>query len=359
MRVLASPLAPETNGNPYVALLHDELRANGVVIDHLSGWRLLSRPDIVHVHWPEHLVRSDKARTLVWDGGKVLSLIAAARLRGAALVWTAHNLEPHERSHQRLLRAFLGLFVAQVDLVIGLSAASHEALVERYPSLRGRPFVVIPHGHYKDVYVGGEPDRLQCRRNLGLAQNRRTLLMLGYIRPYKNVAGLVNAFVRMPEVQAQLAIVGRVSSAALAEGIRRAASDDERVRLSLSPASVDDIVSWHAASDVVVLPYGGLSSLNSGAALLALSLNRPVVMPDGPSARELLEQVGPEWLIPVDGDERDFVLAALSAPEPTDPEPPLGHLDWAPLASQTLIAYVQARERRRPLKFWRAVGPAG
>jgi beta-1,4-mannosyltransferase len=346
MRVLAVPEASDLNGNPYVALLYDALRANGVVIDHVSGRRLLSRPDVVHVQWPERLVRTNHARTLVHDAGKLLLLIAAARLRGTILVWTAHNLQPHERHHQRLMDAFMALFVSQVDLVIGLTAGSRAPLVARHPLLRRRPFVVVAHGHYRDAYAGGERDKAASRRRLGLAPAQRTLLALGYVRKYKNLPDLVGAFVSRPEADAQLAVVGRLGSEALGDEIEAARGRDERVHLRLSEATPDEVVSWHAAADVVVLAYDTSSSLNSGAALLALSLDRPVVMPDGPSARELREQVGADWVIPVRGEVPDFLAAALAAPAPEESRPALDHLEWDRLAEQTLAAYELARERR-------------
>jgi len=346
MRVLAFPETADANGNPYVALLHDRMRAEGIVIDRVSGTRLLSRPDVVHVHWPEQLVRTDAARRLAYDAAKLLALIAAARLRGAVLVWTAHNLRPHEPRHQRLMDAFLALFVAQVDLVIGLTAASRAPLVARHPLLRRRPFVVVAHGHYRDAYVGGERDRAASRRRLGLAPARRTLLTLGYVRRYKNIAELVRAFVSASATDAQLAVVGRLGSEALGEEIEAARGDDERVHLRLGAATPQEVVSWHAAADVVVLAHDTSSSLNSGAALLALSLDRPVVMPDGPSARELRDQVGAEWVIAVRGDAPDLVAAALTAAAPATSRPALDHLDWARLARETLAAYELARERR-------------
>ena len=107
MRVLVFPEGPDANGNPYVALLNDELRSDGVAIDHVSGTRLLSRPDVVHVHWPEQLVRTGDAGTLAYDAGKLLRAHRGRAGRGAVLVWTAHNFYPHERRHQRLMDAFL------------------------------------------------------------------------------------------------------------------------------------------------------------------------------------------------------------------------------------------------------------
>jgi glycosyltransferase involved in cell wall biosynthesis len=346
MRILAFPETADRDGNPYVSLLCAGLRAEGVVVDHVSGRRLLSKPDAIHVHWPEQLIRTSSARALTYDATRMLLLIAAARLRGTLLIWTAHNLKPHERRHRRLMDAFLAIFLAQVDLVIGLNAGSRAELVLQHPILKRRPFVVIPHGHYRDAYPDREYDKNESRRRLGLASDRRTLLALGYVRRYKNLPEFVSAFVRAQKAHAQLAVVGRPSSEDLNREIEVARAGDERVHLHLSPATADEVARWHSAADVVVLPYVSSNSMNSGAALLALSLDRPVVMPDCSAARELRERVGGEWVIPVQGGADEFVEVALAAPVPSGPRPSLDQLEWSTLAQQTVAAYRLARTRR-------------
>ena len=59
--------------------------------------------------------------------------------------------------------------------MIGLTAGSRAPLVARHPLLKRRPFAVVAHGHYRDVYGGGERDKAASRRHLGLAPGRRTL----------------------------------------------------------------------------------------------------------------------------------------------------------------------------------------
>ena len=348
MRVLASPASTAPNANPFIELLNGRLQARGLVVERFSRRALLSRPDIVHVHWPEQLVRTHRARHLFADAATHLVLIAVARRRGSAVIWTAHNLQPHEREHPRLMGAFLALFAVLVDVVIPLTAGSRAPLIARYRGLKRTPFVVVPHGHYRDVYPPA-PDQDASRRRLGLEPSRRTLLALGAIRPYKNVAQLVRAFVDHQAPDAQLAIVGGVASEGLRHEIEAARRGDERVHLHLSAVSSAEVSSWHAAADVVVLAYDTTSSLNSGAALLALSLDRPVVMPDGPSARELREHVGEEWVKPVDGSANDFLTAALSSGAPRGPRPSLDHLGWGEIAERTIGAYelaIRGKQRR-------------
>ena len=246
----------------------------------------------------------------------------------------------------RLIGAFLALFAVLVDVVVPLTASSRAPLIARYRGLRRTPFVVVPHGHYRDVYEPGHDQEGavtasdSSRRAADTPHARRD-------PPVKNVAQLVRAFVDHQAPDAQLAIVGSVSSEGLRREIEAARRGDERVHLHLSAVSPEDVSSWHAAADVVVLAYDTASSLNSGAALLALSLDRPVVMPDGPTVRELREQVGEEWVKPVRGSVNDFLTAALSSRAPAGPGPSLDDLGWDEIAEKTIDAYELAIGRRR------------
>src|SRR5690606_36127483 len=51
---------------------------------------------------------------------------------------------------------------------------------------------------------------------------------------------------------------------------------------------------YFRAADLVVLPYREI--LNSGTALLALSFDRPVLLPEAGAGDELTRRVGSEWV---------------------------------------------------------------
>ena len=77
------------------------------------------------------------------------------------------------------------------------------------------------------------------------------------------------------------------------------------------------------ASELIVLPYEFMH--NSGAALAALSLNRPVLVPDVPVNRRLAAEVGTGWVHFFTGtlDASDLEAAVLhhrSCPPVADPD---------------------------------------
>lgn len=340
LRVLASPAHGGAAGNPYIDQLTAALRANGADVVEFRRSLLLRRPDVVHVHWPMTLVRWDEPRQAAADCAKVLSLLWIARRRGAVLVWTGHDTMPHEGLPTWLHRAFFSAFLSMVDGVVSLGDAASGVLRERWPQLRRTTFTVVPHGHYRDAYPT-PPSRAAARQALGLDGNDRIFLALGQIRPYKDLASLASAFSAHAVHGELLAVAGSISSADLEKQLRRA-SDPASVRLVLGRVSEADVAAWHSAADVCILFYSAETALNSGAALLGLSLATPVVVRDSPAMRELGALVGDEWVVRVDGDASAAVAAAQrisTRKSTTKTGPRLDSLEWDRLGRLTMDAY--------------------
>jgi hypothetical protein len=113
------------------------------------------------------------------------------------------------------------------------------------------------------------------------------------------------------------------------------------------------------SAQVVVLPYREMH--NSGAVLVALSLDRPVVVPRTPVNQALSDEVGPGWIFMYDGAlTAEVVDIALSASAPQGRRPPdLRHRDWSAVGQGHYQAYLQAvaitrapprRELRYPVR---------
>jgi beta-1,4-mannosyltransferase len=347
LRVLASPAVGGVDGNPYVDLLYAAVGRQGVQVREYDRRALLDRPDVVHVHWPEFLVRWTTPSTACLDVGKVLLLLWWARRRGAVLVWTGHDLAPHDSVRPRLFRLYSAAFVRMVDLLLSLAPSATTDLQARYPPLRRTPVAVVPHGHYRDV-LGDLPGRDEARRHLGITTPGAVALLLGQVRPYKNVPELVAAAVTRPDLGLHLAVAGEVrGDPALADRVLAQARPGA-VTVVLGRVAQADVVAWHAAADVVVLPYSLRSALHSGAALMSLSCSRPVVVADTGTMRELRDLVGPEWVSLCSGPPERFLEAAAALLEvPRAGPPDLAALDWPRLGALTVDAYRAAVRARR------------
>ncbi|WP_205708347.1 glycosyltransferase, partial [Kineococcus siccus] len=327
--VLQSFRSPRPTSNPYLTLL---LRALPPDVDvRTFSWSraLLGRYDVLHLHWPELLLRSDRPSRRALRAAATAALVLRLRLARTAVVRTVHNPSPHEAGTP-LEGALLAALDAGTTLTVHLSDRT-------LPAVRPGPSVVVPHGHYRDWYPPAAGVRTVPGR----------LLHLGLLRPYKNVDDLLAAF-RATTGALQLRVVGAPGDAALADRVRQAAREDPRVTVELRHLDDAELAREVAACELVVLPYAARGG--SGAQLLALSLDRPVLVPDDEGAARLAREVGPGWVHTFSGRlGGDDLLRALAAVRTRgrSARPDLSRRDWADAGRQHRDAYRHARALRR------------
>jgi glycosyltransferase involved in cell wall biosynthesis len=343
LSVLAWP--DRNTGNPYTGLLYDAVRDppdRVVSVAEFSlqdAWR--SRADVLHVHWPEGCVESPSTVRASAKTAAFLSTVAILRRRGTTVVWTCHNLASHETHHPRLERVLRDRFFSSVDGVIHLSTDSAEQSDDAIPQLIGTPRCVVRHGHYRDL-TARPYDRADARRELGLDPEATVLAAVGHIRPYKNVPGLIDTFTAADPPGAHLLVAGNVREPGLRAAVERAAGHP-RVHLDLRWLTEDELALRLAASDAVVLPYRNLH--NSGAAIMALSADRPVAISASGAIEDLASITGPEWTMPLEGELTTDQLAEVTrwAGRAREGRPDLSPLDWDAVAAETLAAYDRFR----------------
>jgi glycosyltransferase involved in cell wall biosynthesis len=319
--------------------LYEAVEACGVSVQDFTPTRALRGGyDLWHLHWPDDFLSYPSPITALVYVVAELVLMALARQRGTRVVWTIHDLGPHESPHPWLERLFWPLFLPMVDGFITLSEHARQDALDRFPILRSVPGTVVPHGHYRPAY----PDPMTkeaARGEWRLPPEGPTAVFIGRIRPYKNVVPLVRTF-RQLDTDAHLLVAGNPSDDTLADHIRTAAEGAERIHLALRFIPEKRLPSVVAAADLVVLPYEDI--LHSGSALLALSFNRPVLVPAQGAMGELQSEVGEEWVYTYEGDlTPDMLDARLQAARADDraAEAPLDHLSWKTLAEQTVDLY--------------------
>jgi beta-1,4-mannosyltransferase len=347
LRVLAWPGQGARAKNPYTWLLYSHLAELGVrVRDFTPGRALRGGYDILHVHWPEKALMSPGrvARTAGAITGR--AVLEAARLHGASVVWTTHNVRPHESGNTRLERWYWSGVIRRLDGVIHPSAASQAAVEASYPAIARLPHAVVRMGHFRGSY----PDRIapeEARAGFGIPEGAAVVTFLGLVRPYKNVPHLI-ATVRAlpPERNVVLLVGGEPLHAGLAAEIDRAADADPRVRLALRRVPDEDVQRYLRAADLVVLPFTDIT--NSGSALLALSFDRPVLVPHRGAMGELQALVGADWVCTYDGDLTPAVLdeAIAWARGRRAGAPDLSPLEWGAIAKETLEFYRSVATRR-------------
>jgi beta-1,4-mannosyltransferase len=340
VRIIARPAFRNRHRNPYNWLLYSHVQALGVDVQEFSDAGALTRDDaVLHLHWPEARMAVESARSAVKQIVAQQHAIERARRLGIKIVWTAHNLSSHEQGHPWLEHLFWKAFIPRIHGFISLSAAGRASAIARYPRLGRIPGFVIPHGHYRDVYPN-TISRAEARDRLGISHDATVLGFVGLIRSYKHVPQLLSTFRQLHDQDAVLLVAGRVMWPETVEGIRSTAGADPRIRLHLDFVPDDDIQIYLNAADLVVLPFREI--LNSGSALLALSFDRPVLVPRAGSIEDLRRETGDDWVRTYEGELSidDLRGAVRWAQAPRKPlRPCLDRHSWSEIASRTVEAY--------------------
>lgn len=321
-------LAPPDGTTRYVDQMTDGAPAD-VRVRYFS-WRvaLTGRYDVLHLHWPEFLVRARHRRTRFAKRLAMRVLLWRTRRARIPIVRTTHNVTPHESgtaAERRLVGAVDRATTAFIHLN-GTTAAPAPGLE-----------TVIAHGHYRDRFAAHpRSDRVPGR-----------VLYFGIIRPRKNVEHLIDVFLARERPGSRLRIVGSPTPE-LAERITARIAGHDHVSARLAFVDDDELVAEVTAASLVVLPYSEMH--NSGAALVALSLDRPVLVPRSPANDELAREVGPGWVLPFDGalDDADLTTALAAAGTIRDGDrPALGGRDWDEVGRRHRDVYRAALDRVR------------
>jgi glycosyltransferase involved in cell wall biosynthesis len=358
-------LVAPRDDNPYQELLYREVRKAGVrvryaegpsgsqtlnlalspamlVLYRLQGFRIL------HLHWVFQFslpwARDNRwaRRAMQWWFALYLRVASAV---GYAVVWTAHDLLPHEpvfaddeQAHRFLL--------AHADLVIALSGVTCREL-----SARGaRALRTIPFGTYANP-DGGEEARQEARRHLGFQPDECVVLHLGKILPYKGADLLLRAAEKVPsDTKLRVLIVGACADSAYGELLQRlGAGCPHRAQLRLERVDDEDMRRYLLAADVGAFPFRAIT--NSSSVLNAQCFGLPVIIPDLEMLRDIPRESALRYDSTVEGLARALVaFSRLTPGERQDLSVAARRFatatDWRTVAELTVDAYHELLPRR-------------
>jgi beta-1,4-mannosyltransferase len=302
--------------NPYQRLLYEALGAHGYhVIDRARFelgwlWRERRRVGVLHFHWPQAYWRHERGPAWLRlplsyaKVGLVAARLATARALGYRIVWTIHQVYPHEFAHRRLERAGAMTLATLSHVLIAHDSSTRDDALRKLGRV-ARKTAIVPHGSYLGVYPQGRP-RAIVRRELGIAPGELAFLCFGSLRGYKDISFLLSAF-STAALPASLVVAGPVGDNGVAQDLRDAAATDRRVKPVLGFIPDERVGEHYGAADVAVVARndGG----TSGAVILALSMGVRVVAPRRPAYAELLDGERAGWLY--EPGDADSLRAAL------------------------------------------------
>lgn len=320
LEVLYSFGPPANDANPYVHLLLESVSSGATV--HYFSWKfaVFGSYDVFHVHWPETLVRRPTLKGRLVCRALLLLLLGRLALSGIPIIRTEHNLRPHEAGN-RTETALLNLLDKRADVWVVMNEVGAERPV--------RNATYIPHGHYRDWY------QLESTSE----RKRGSLLNFGLIRPYKGVEDLVAAFKGLPsQARLHLNILGKPQSVESGKDLSDRIGDAPSITADLRHIPDPDLTSAITQASLVVLPYRAMH--NSGALLLALSLDTPVLVPKNAMTDALAVEVGQEWVQRFEGPlTPDMLVAAAGAAEGITGRPDLSQREWSEIGDKHLYTY--------------------
>jgi len=296
---------PPPDTNPYLRLLAGALAQCQVTVRTMpvvlsEQWLFAAQVKggaVLHFHWPSYgYTHGDHQQMAeyVRDWAKAL---ARAKAAGVKIVWTVHNLYPHEQVHADLEHEATQILLDHCDAVIAHCPAAVVLLREHFQV--AAQCAVIPHGHYIGVY-GAPVETVTARRALGIPEQGAVYLFFGQLRAYKGLERLVQVFASLPETRGTLLVAGHTGDAVLARKL--IGESRSHTNIFVHPFFVPDreVGLYLGAADVVVLPYTDV--LTSGAAVLAHSMGRPVIAPRLGCLAEMVGE-GTGWLYDADSEE--------------------------------------------------------
>lgn len=299
--------------NPYLDLLEQGLQQHniGCLHDNTDGlsWRWLwthrGQIQVLHFHWLEyHYERATPLTSAVALGLFLLKLILARGL-GYRLIWTVHNIQPHEPKHPHLDRVCWWALAHLIHAIVVHCQDTAKQVTHRWGMGAGRKTHVVAHPNYIGVYKTNI-ERHAARQQLSLDDDQPVFLYFGAVRPYKGIEDAIAAFRELQNSQARLIIAGRPLNSAIKAKIEALAMHDPRIRTIFDYVPATEVARYYTAADVVLLPFRHVQT--SGSALLAMSMAKPVLT----SAQGCLpELIAPETGLLYDPNEPGALAIAM------------------------------------------------
>jgi beta-1,4-mannosyltransferase len=222
----ATRVRPDGQENdPYPRLLYTGFASRGILIANFHWARLLfGRWDIWHLHWPEAIVTGNRPSWVQLPRLVLFWLLARlSRLKGTCIIWTAHNLRPHDSGHPRLEQWLFGILATNLAAVVCFSRSARALLLQEHRGMRHLPVYVVPHGNHCGCY----PDvisRQEARHRLGIRSEDFVVLFIGQLRRYNNVVRLMESFRAAARPDWRLVVAGDPRDAGLEAEVAALAS---------------------------------------------------------------------------------------------------------------------------------------
>ena len=240
----------------------------------LYKYIMSNKPDIVHYQFFRR-----KSGILLY---KLL------KLKKVNLVHTAHNVLPHEKNKIDYL--LTSIVYKNSKRIIVHSNFIKNKLLKSFP-IESEKVKIVPHGNF-DIYLPAEKvNAIKIRQLFNLTYADNVILFFGFIREYKGLDTLLDAFelAASKDAKLKLLIAGfatKKHERFYSNKINRSKYKD-RIIFHAGYVPKENIIRYFAVSDAVILPYKEID--HSGIVHLAYSFGKPVIATNVGDFNEVIE----------------------------------------------------------------------
>jgi glycosyltransferase involved in cell wall biosynthesis len=222
--------------------------------------RVFNNPDVFHIHWPETFLSSKSIIKYTVGALGVIAVLLNYRFRGIPIVWSVHNMRPHNSRYFFLNNLFYACLYRLVNHFIVMNEFQMKSLPKNRVSL-------LRHGmtFKQDIFKSNNHN------------SNKYFLMFGSISRYKNHIEVINFWKRNVS-DYTLKISGWCNDNNYLEELRQAA-DIASIEINSAFITEDKLNHLIDDSVAVIINYGQNNSgvmyktIERGTPLLALKSN--------------------------------------------------------------------------------------
>lgn len=307
--------------NPYQKLLYSEMEntqieflAENIESNLLLG--LLQIPfelikkriagfKIFHLHWLNkfHTHSFDSVFSRLFFSFYILFFILWIRLLGYKLVWTIHNVIPHEKI--TVNDAFFTRFISKLADALIIHSENTIKDLKSIGADTSRTYV-IPIGNYISIY----PDTIsksEARKRLGIPEGMFIFAFFGLIRKYKGIDNLLHAFseIQKDHKNTGLIIAGKCDDKEILNTINSYKSKyKDNIFTYIKYIPDDEVQLYFNAADVMVFPFEKITT--SSSVMLSASFKKTMIYPLIGNLSDLSSNIGFPY-----NPERDTLIKTM------------------------------------------------
>ncbi|MDR9387727.1 MAG: hypothetical protein RI513_01835 [Balneolaceae bacterium] len=229
----------------------------------------------VHQHWLE-ATNTKGVLAFVWKWVCLQWFL----LRGGCLIWTCHNVEPHQRSN-RWVNAQIQRWLLHRSSAVLVHCTETQTRLERAHSCSDKAFYRINHPSFEIQSIGKDESRQYLRKHYELENNLlngNVLEFFGNIASYKQIPQAIEPFLEDTEYVFWIVGPTKPDGGPTLEWLSQQAARYPN-RFWIHPVEVDDEEAEWIVSAADVMMFNHRSIDMSGGVALGLSARKPTVAP--------------------------------------------------------------------------------